>query len=58
MRLLAGIATGIEGLTIFTGAQRSLRRRPMKRIMEPLRLTGVEIRRKKRGFLSSFFCAR
>ncbi|MEN3187416.1 MAG: 3-phosphoshikimate 1-carboxyvinyltransferase [Atribacterota bacterium] len=42
IRLLSGIATGIEGLTVLTGDQ-SLRKRPMHRIIEPLRQTGVEI---------------
>ncbi len=54
MRLLAGIATGIEGLTIFTGDE-SLRRRPMKRIMEPLRLTGVEVGGRKGDSFPPFF---
>ena len=55
MRLLAGIATGIEGLTIFTGDE-SLRRRPMKRIMEPLRLTGVEVGGRKGDSFPPFLC--
>ncbi len=42
IRLLAGMATGIPGLSVFTGDQ-SLRQRPMGRIIEPLRQTGVEI---------------
>lgn len=42
IRLLSGIATGIEGLTVLTG-DRSLRKRPMRRIIEPLRQTGVDI---------------
>jgi len=42
IRLLAGVATGIEGLTILTG-DRSLRRRPMRRIIEPLRQTGATL---------------
>lgn len=39
-RLLAGIATGLPGLTILTG-DASLRQRPMRRIIEPLRETGA-----------------
>ncbi|HXL01609.1 MAG TPA: 3-phosphoshikimate 1-carboxyvinyltransferase [Candidatus Atribacteria bacterium] len=54
MRLLAGIATGIEGLTIFTG-DNSLRRRPMKRIMEPLRLTGVDVGGRNKDSFPPFF---
>lgn len=42
IRLAAGIAAGIEGLTILTG-DASLRRRPMRRIIEPLRKAGVDI---------------
>ncbi|MEN3202670.1 MAG: 3-phosphoshikimate 1-carboxyvinyltransferase [Atribacterota bacterium] len=42
IRLMAGIAAGIEGLTILTG-DASLRRRPMRRIIEPLRKAGVDI---------------
>jgi len=54
MRILAGIATGIEGLTIFTGDD-SLRRRPMKRIMEPLRLTGVDVGGRNKDSFPPFF---
>lgn len=42
IRLLSGIAAGIEGLTVLTGDE-SLRNRPMRRIIEPLRLTGASI---------------
>lgn len=42
IRLMAGIASGIEGLTILTGDE-SLRRRPMRRVIEPLKKAGVEI---------------
>lgn len=42
IRLMAGIAAGVEGLTILTG-DASLRRRPMRRIIEPLRKAGVDI---------------
>jgi 3-phosphoshikimate 1-carboxyvinyltransferase len=42
MRLLAGLAAGIDGLTILTGDD-SLRARPMRRITEPLRLVGATI---------------
>lgn len=42
LRLLAGLLAGQSFLTILTG-DRSLRRRPMGRIAEPLRLMGAEI---------------
>ncbi|MGQ9622636.1 MAG: 3-phosphoshikimate 1-carboxyvinyltransferase [Candidatus Caldatribacteriaceae bacterium] len=42
IRLMAGIASGIEGLTVLTGDE-SLRKRPMRRIVEPLKKAGVEI---------------
>ncbi|MGC8778047.1 MAG: 3-phosphoshikimate 1-carboxyvinyltransferase [Candidatus Caldatribacteriaceae bacterium] len=42
IRMLAGITAGIEGLTIITGDQ-SLRRRPMRRVIEPLRQTGATL---------------
>ncbi len=54
MRLLAGIATGINGFTVFTGDS-SLRQRPMKRVMEPLRLTGVEVGGRKENSFPPFF---
>lgn len=54
MRLLAGIATGIDGFTVFTGDS-SLRQRPMKRVMEPLRLTGVEVGGRKENSFPPFF---
>ncbi len=54
MRLLAGIATGIDGFTVFTGDS-SLRQRPMKRVMEPLRLTGAEVGGRKDNSFPPFF---
>jgi len=39
MRMLAGITAGIDGLTILSG-DHSIRQRPMKRIIDPLRKTG------------------
>ncbi|NLJ50202.1 MAG: 3-phosphoshikimate 1-carboxyvinyltransferase [Candidatus Atribacteria bacterium] len=42
LRLIAGITAGIQGLSILTGDQ-SIRQRPMKRIIDPLRKTGVVI---------------
>jgi 3-phosphoshikimate 1-carboxyvinyltransferase len=42
LRLITGIIAGIQGLSILTGDQ-SIRRRPMKRIIDPLRKTGVVI---------------
>jgi len=41
-RLLCGVASWIKGLTIITG-DASLRRRPMRRVIEPLSLTGIQI---------------
>ena len=35
MRLLAGVAAGISGVTVLDG-DRSLRTRPMNRVLEPL----------------------
>ncbi len=40
MRLLAGLAAGVDGRVVIDGDE-SLRRRPMDRIMEPLRRMGV-----------------
>lgn len=42
MRLLAGVVAGIDGLAVLTG-DASLRRRPMGRVVQPLRLMGAEI---------------
>ncbi len=42
MRLLAGLASSIAGLTILTGDD-SLRNRPMQRIIDPLTKMGAEI---------------
>jgi 3-phosphoshikimate 1-carboxyvinyltransferase len=42
IRLLAGWASTIEGLTVLTG-DRSIARRPMDRVVEPLRLMGARI---------------
>lgn len=42
LRLITGIIAGIQGLSILTGDQ-SIRRRPMKRIIDPLRKTGAVI---------------
>lgn len=40
MRLLAGVVAGIDGLAVLTG-DRSLRRRPMDRVVAPLRAMGA-----------------
>lgn len=40
IRMLSGIACGIEGLTVLTG-DASIRKRPMKRIIDPLTATGA-----------------
>lgn len=42
MRLLAGVVAGIPGLSVLTG-DHSLRRRPMGRVVEPLRAMGAVI---------------
>lgn len=42
IRLMAGIAAGIDGLTVLTGDE-SLRRRPMRRVIEPLKKAGVDV---------------
>lgn len=41
-RLLAGLAAGLPWLTVLTG-DASIRRRPMSRIAEPLRLMGAKV---------------
>jgi 3-phosphoshikimate 1-carboxyvinyltransferase len=48
MRLLLGLCAGIEGLSILTG-DASLRRRPMLRIVSPLRQMGTDIDGRLRG---------
>ena len=42
MRLLCGLAAGVPGLSILTG-DASLRRRPMRRVIEPLARMGARI---------------
>lgn len=42
MRLLAGLAAGIDGVSVLTG-DASLRARPMRRVAEPLRRAGVHV---------------
>jgi 3-phosphoshikimate 1-carboxyvinyltransferase len=42
LRLLAGVLAGIPGLSVLTG-DASLRRRPVRRVVEPLRLMGGEL---------------
>jgi 3-phosphoshikimate 1-carboxyvinyltransferase len=49
MRLLAGILAGQTFSSVITG-DASLRRRPMKRVMEPLRQMGAEIRAQEENF--------
>jgi len=39
LRLLAGVLAGVEGLSVLTG-DASLRRRPVRRVMDPLRSMG------------------
>lgn len=42
MRLVAGLAAGLDGTTVLTG-DGSLRSRPMDRVVEPLRALGADI---------------
>jgi 3-phosphoshikimate 1-carboxyvinyltransferase len=42
LRLLAGVLAGLPGLSVLTG-DASLRRRPVRRIIEPLRLMGGDL---------------
>jgi 3-phosphoshikimate 1-carboxyvinyltransferase len=42
LRLLAGVLAGLPGLSILTG-DASLRRRPVRRVVEPLRLMGGDL---------------
>ncbi|MCD6223541.1 MAG: 3-phosphoshikimate 1-carboxyvinyltransferase [Deltaproteobacteria bacterium] len=50
MRLLTGLVSGKNFLTILTG-DNSLRKRPMKRIVQPLRMMGAEIDGRENGRL-------
>jgi len=50
LRLLSGIAAGIEGLTVLTG-DASLRRRPVDRIREPLSAMGARVDARAAGRL-------
>ncbi len=49
MRLLAGVLAGQKFYSVLNGDQ-SLRKRPMKRIIEPLNLMGARINSRKGGF--------
>lgn len=51
LRLLAGVAAGIDGLTVLTG-DTSLRRRPMGRIVTPLRAMGAVVDGRADGTLA------
>ncbi|MEB3330709.1 MAG: 3-phosphoshikimate 1-carboxyvinyltransferase [Candidatus Sericytochromatia bacterium] len=51
MRLLAGLAAGIPGLTVLTG-DASLRRRPMARVLEPLARMGARVSGRAAGRLA------
>jgi 3-phosphoshikimate 1-carboxyvinyltransferase len=42
LRLLAGVLAGLPGLSVLTG-DASLRRRPVRRVIEPLRLMGADM---------------
>jgi 3-phosphoshikimate 1-carboxyvinyltransferase len=50
LRLLAGIAAGIDGLTVLTG-DASLRRRPVARVREPLVAMGARVDARAGGTL-------
>jgi 3-phosphoshikimate 1-carboxyvinyltransferase len=50
IRLLAGWATGVEGLVVLAGDE-SIARRPMGRVTEPLRLMGARIDGRHEGRL-------
>lgn len=51
IRLLMGVLAGLEGMAVLTG-DGSLRRRPMGRVVEPLRQMGVEISGRQGGRLA------
>lgn len=51
LRLLAGVAAGLDALTVFTG-DGSLRRRPMDRIAAPLRAMGARVEGRQGGRLA------
>lgn len=48
MRLLTGLLAGIDGISVLTGDD-SLRRRPMRRVIDPLALLGVRIDARQGG---------
>lgn len=50
LRLLSGVAAGIDGLTVFTG-DASLRRRPVGRVCHPLRAMGITTHARAGGTL-------
>jgi 3-phosphoshikimate 1-carboxyvinyltransferase len=50
IRLLAGWATGVDGLTVLAGDE-SVARRPMARVTEPLRLMGAHVDGRREGQL-------
>ncbi len=51
MRLLAGVCAGVEGVSVLTG-DASLRRRPMLRVVAPLRQMGATIDGRAHGNLA------
>jgi 3-phosphoshikimate 1-carboxyvinyltransferase len=51
LRTMLGVCAGVEGLTILTG-DRSVRRRPMLRVVTPLRLMGAKIDGRSAGELA------
>jgi len=55
MRLLCGLTAGVPGLSILTG-DASLRRRPMRRVIEPLTRMGARIESRQGGFAPLAIC--
>ncbi|MEE9277845.1 MAG: 3-phosphoshikimate 1-carboxyvinyltransferase [Dehalococcoidia bacterium] len=53
MRLLAGVAAGFDGLSIFDG-DASLRTRPMARVLRPLAAMGARVDGREGGSLAPF----
>ena len=51
MRLLAGVAAGLEGRTVLDGDD-SLRRRPMDRVLQPLASMGARVEGREGGTLA------
>lgn len=48
IRLMSGVCAGVDGLSVLTGDQ-FLRRRPMRRVAEPLRKMGAQVDGREHG---------